>query len=702
MALADGPRISASATPAGAAAHTGGALRTRLRQRARECPGWLALGGLVLASTLVRAWASRNVPTPWIAPDEMIYGLLGQNLFRDGRLAILGGATPYYSAVVPAVVGLPLSMRDLVLGYSVLKVVQALVMSLAAVPVYLWGRSLLSRSWALAAAALTLALPGLAYSGLVMSEVVFYPVLAAAAWAMAAALESPTRTRQGLFVAALGLAAATRIQAVILVPAFVLAVALDAALARSRARLRAFVPALAAIGILAVAASAWRLAADEPFLGGYAGAGGHYATGRAVEFVAYHAGDLALLSAVIPVCAVGVLLWEGLRRGEAEPRARAYLAVSVSLAISFVLEVGVFASRHVGLLAERDLIGIAPVLFLGLCLWLARDGPGGRRARSVVALIVTASVVAIPVRRFVVPDAFPSAFSVIPLSHLRQLSSVGTTWLAFGGGVGLAAALFAFLPRTRLLVLPAVVGLALVAGSVAASREVVAQAKAQQPRLLGPERRWIDTRAAGPVAYIYDGENYWNAVWETVFWNRRIRWVYDLPATLVPGPLPQQPLGVLPSGVLTSAGAPLTPPFAVAAQNYTLAGEPLASATQVGTDRQAFELWKIDPPLRISTVRFGLLPGGDIDPAAGVPEAGLITYGCNSGSFLLALFAKEPETIRVLLDDRVIRHATFRATGSWYLTIPVHPTSAGANRVCVLKVRPTGLTGTNRFEFERS
>ena len=99
---------------------------------------------------------------------------------------------------------------------------------------------------------------------------------------------------------------------------------------------------------------------------------------------------------------------------------------------------------------------------------------------------------------------------------------------------------------------------------------------------------------------------------------------------------------------------------------------------------------------------FGLLPGGDINPAAGVAEAGLITYGCNSGSFKLALFVKEPETIRVFLDDRLVRQATFRATTTWYLTIPVHATAAGTNRVCVLKVRPSGLTGTNRFEFQRS
>ena len=215
------------------------------------------------------------MPTPWIAPDEMIYGLLGQSLYRTGHLAILGGPTPYYSAVVPLVAGLPLSVSDLAGGYSVLKVVQALVISLAAVPVYFWARSVVPRRWALVAAALTLALPGLAYSGLVMSEVEFYPALVLAAWAMAAAIASPTRRHGLLALGALVLAIATRTQAVILLPALVIALVLDALLARSLRRLAAHVPLLAGVALLAAAGALWRLAAAGPFLGGYAGAGGH-------------------------------------------------------------------------------------------------------------------------------------------------------------------------------------------------------------------------------------------------------------------------------------------------------------------------------------------------------------------------------------------------------------------------------------------
>src|SRR5689334_7886635 len=172
-----------------------------------------ALVALVLLSAGFRAWAARQVPVPWIAADEMIYGLLGFSLYHTGHLAILGGPTPFYSLLVPVFAGLPLSIGSFAFGYGLLKLVQAAAMSLAAVPVYLWGTRLVSRRQALLAAALTLAAPGLAYSGLVMTEVVFYPLLTLAAWATAAALARPTRRAQVLLVAVTVATASARLQA---------------------------------------------------------------------------------------------------------------------------------------------------------------------------------------------------------------------------------------------------------------------------------------------------------------------------------------------------------------------------------------------------------------------------------------------------------------------------------------------------------
>src|SRR3989442_15323318 len=102
------------------------------------------VAGLVLLSTGLRIWAARQVPGPWISPDEMIYGLLGFGLYHTGHLAILGGPTPFYSLLVPVFTGLPLSIGSFGFGYGLLKVVQALTMSLAAGPAFVLGGGFVS------------------------------------------------------------------------------------------------------------------------------------------------------------------------------------------------------------------------------------------------------------------------------------------------------------------------------------------------------------------------------------------------------------------------------------------------------------------------------------------------------------------------------------------------------------------------------
>ena len=72
-------------------------------------PSWAPLAVLVTASAGFRFALALGVSTPWIAPDEMVYALLGRNLFETGWLGILGEPVPFYSLVVPLVVGLPLT-----------------------------------------------------------------------------------------------------------------------------------------------------------------------------------------------------------------------------------------------------------------------------------------------------------------------------------------------------------------------------------------------------------------------------------------------------------------------------------------------------------------------------------------------------------------------------------------------------------------
>jgi hypothetical protein len=651
------------------------------------------------------------VPVPWIAPDEMIYGLLGRSLYSTGTLAIFGGPTPFYSALEPAFVGLPLRAGDLEFGYGLLKVLQALVMSLTAVPVYLWGRSLVGQRWAFAAAILTLAAPALVYSGLVMTEVLFYPVFVLSAWAMARVIEEPTWQRQALFVVAVGAAVATRLQAVVLLPAFVTAVGLDGLLARSAGRARRLGPAIVGIALLAAAWLGWRLASGEPVLGGY-GVVTHasYGVGRAARFVLYHTGSLILLTGVVPACGVVLLLVAAARRRDDDGRIRAFLVVTCSLSVWLVVEVGVFASRYVGRLAERDLIGLAPLFFLGLVAWLAHGAPRGYWPASIACVLVAVPLVVLPLGKLVTAHALPDAPSLVPLYNLRTATSLATLELVFYGVAGAALVLFALLPHRALVVLPLLLFVALTGGSVAASRYAADQGRLRQKMFLGPTPTWIDRAAHGPVAYLYQPGADWTGVWETVFWNRRIDRVYDLGGARLIGPITQRQIRIRADGRLAAHGdRPVSAPYIVTTTgvvssepSFEFAGDPIASTIQPGSQEGGLVLWQIEQPLRLSFRTTGLRPNGDIYPGE---TARVVAYGCSRRVFHVTLLVKQPQTVTIRRNGAVYRQLTFRSPAPnqpWSGAIPAQPRpgSPAGGSVCTLDVRPTGLLGSTVFRVD--
>src|SRR5262245_39731524 len=459
----------------------------------------------------------------------MVYGLLGRSLYLHGSLEILGGPTPFYSLLVPALVGFPLSAFGLATGLDVTQGLQAFVMSLAAVPVYLWGRSLVSRGWALVAAALTLAAPGLTYAGLLMSEALFYPLLVLAAWAGAQAIARPTRSSQALLVVAVLAVCATRVQGIVLLPVLLTAAILDGWLGRSWANLRRLLPAAGVLGGLAVVWIAWRLGSGSGTLGGYEViANTSYSVGAAAKFVLYHLASVLIICGVFPAAAVALLFVRAARRGEHDPQVRAYLAVASSLTVWLVLEVGIFASYYSDRIVERNLIGLGPVLFIGLVLWIDRGAPGTWAERGIVAAAAAVVLLVLPVRRLVNVFGTHDAMTMIPLYELLRATSPGTmlaVYLVVGAVVAVA---FALLPRRLVRIVPGVLLVALVGASVVAGRFAVDQAGAQQRTFLGNHPNWVDRKAEGSVAYLYDGEPSWNGVWHTLFWNEKIDRVYDL------------------------------------------------------------------------------------------------------------------------------------------------------------------------------
>ena len=110
--------------------------------------------------------------------------------------------------------------------FELTKATNALLMSLAAVPVYFWARRLVSFGWSIVAAVLVLCMPAFAFAGLVMTENIAFPTFVLALYFVALALERPTAARQLLALAAIGLAAVSRYQSLVLLPVFVVAAVL--------------------------------------------------------------------------------------------------------------------------------------------------------------------------------------------------------------------------------------------------------------------------------------------------------------------------------------------------------------------------------------------------------------------------------------------------------------------------------------------
>ena len=658
---------------------------------------WTLLAVLVCASVAARAVSGLRIGGLWIAPDEMIWGGLGRRLWEHGDLRLFGEAQQVYGVVYPALVGGPFALAGLERGYDVLKVLQPIVMSATALPVYLWARRLATPGWALVAAALTLAVPGMLYSGLVMSETVFYPALVLAAWATAAALERPTGLRQALLVGAVVLAAATRLQALVLPLVVLGAAGLQAVMLRDARRPVRLWPAFAAFLALGGAWLAWRgFAGGSPAaaLGSYSpAAGAGYEAGDVLRFTAYHAAALLMLVALFPACAAALLVVQALAGRERDPALVAYAATATSLSVWLVVQAGAFTSVFVRGFSDRYLLPLAPVLFVGFAAWLARGAPRPRVATAAVVLGAFGLLAALPLRDLVTQEAAWQSLGVVPLIWLREGWGESRLELVFWVGAAVALAAFALLPRRAVLVLPAVTLAVLVFASASSTREVIQNVAFDQRFLVGGRHEWIDDRAHGPTAYLYAGEQPVNIVWHQVFWNDELERVYGLGALSEGAGLPLA-VTVHPEAdgrLVRSDGRAPGERYVVATQGVALEGT-VVDQVPIGGGLVGLRLWRLTPPARIRSLLTGVRDAGDMhEPAI------MHVWNCQRGRLELTLLWKLSTRVELKVNGELVR--TLRSHGEEFVNTTVSP-PPGAS-LCRFEVIPDSLLGSTRFEFVR-
>ena len=615
-----------------------------LLARVSTLPGWATVGALVAVSWLGRALLARHAVAPWIMPDEIVYSGLARSFAETGQFQIRGHVTSAYGFVYP----LLLSPAYVLFGavpkaYTAAKTINALLMSLAAFPVYVLARRVVSVRGALIATVLTLLLPAMGYTATLMTENAFLPLFCLTALALVRALERPTLGRQAVVIALVVVDFLTRAQALAFLPAILLAPLLYALFAGHAAQLRRYLPLGAALGggaLLVVGAQVARGRSPDDLLGAYAVTGRtDYPLGTIAKWTVYHVGVVDLGLALAPLFAL-VLLVAGVRRLDLP--LQAFLAATLALSSFLLVEVAAFAVTQAGRIEERNLFYVEPLLLIALVAWLERGMPRPPRVAIPAAAILAVLPALIPFARLLGPPTESDTQTLVVWWYLQHtFFALDHTWVVvLVAGIAVAALLL-FLPARLWALVPALLALQLVLsfrviegwqpwGTRGASIGALYQG------ITADHPDWIDRKLGrdAEVAYLWNGSGAFT-VWQTEFFNRSVRRFYDVETPVTPAGQFETLLRVGAHGWLLDDGKPVRERYVVAH------GSDLVAGRRVGYDAgHDVGLYRVSGPLRVRARAFGV----DGDTWAG-KLARYDVYDCKTGT-LRVKASSDPKLFR--------------------------------------------------------
>ena len=588
----------------------------------------LLLAGLLLAAFVVRLVLAYQIVTPWIMVDELIYSELAKSFADRGQFLIRETASPFHNILYPALISPAWLTEPMGRVYDIARAINVFLMVVTALPVYLWGRRLMSQGYALLAAVLVLLMPSLNYTGVLMTENAFFPAFVTACFAIALALEHPTVLRQVFVLAAIAVTVAVRPQALVVVLIYVTALALKLVLdlrAPAGPRgwryvggelLRYWPTAL--VGVVLgggyVAYKALKGAGLESGLGPYSGVVQvHYDLGTASDWVVDHFAELGLSVGLIPVSAFIVLLGGAIRGWRTTEAERVFLAVAAPAFVLLVMEVGIYASRFSLRIEERNMFAVAPLFFLAFALWLGRGLPRPVVLTVVAAVAPAALLLTLNLKNLLNIGVLSDTFGLVPLFRLSSVvdGGVDTVRLLLLAGGCAAALAFALLPRrVAAVVLPLTIGLFLVVSSFAVFRSIRDHSRATLALTSPSNPSWIDDRIGyhSEAAFVYGTSAEFvgdaQVMWQTEFWNRSVGTIVYPTGLPDPGSLPTRAANFdALAGRITSGSSLAGIRYAVAPSSVQLAGKRLEQEGHL-------VLYRIDPPMRFASVLGGVFADG--------------------------------------------------------------------------------------------
>ena len=611
------------------------------RSFVQAVPAWAWLTAIVGVSAAARLFFALRIDAPWIVVDELIYSELARGIAAGDGFSIRGVATPGYGFVYPIVIAPAYLLFDsLPQAYAAVKTINSVVVSLAAVPAYFLARRLLPVGLSLFAALLAVALPSLLYAGEVMTENAFYPIFLAVVLVFVLTLERPTPARQLLLLGGCVVAYLTRAQALAFFPAIVAAPIL---LGTWRS-FRVLYATLGGAALIAVLAQLARGESPLGLLGAYSVAGDYaYEPAEVLRWLVYHVAELDLYVGVFPFAALVVLfaLWSRLPRS-----LRPFLAATASSSFFLLLEVSAFASLpSVQRIEERNLFYLAPLMLIGLLVWVDQGAPRPPLAAGAAAVLAAALPAVIPYERLI---GVPSQSDTLLMLALWR---VHERWVELDAVVAVvvvcsvvAALAFLVVPRRFAILLPlGVLAFFLAIARPISARMEYAAAGALAEGMHKQDREWIDRAVGGggEVGVLWTGNGSRFSVWQNEFFNRSVGTVFS-PGTPMEGGLPAAQVTFDRStGVLH--GAPDVP-YVLTDGSAELVGEVVARDGA----RNVF-LYKVEPPLRQAALVEGLHPA---DTWSG-PSVTYTRFDCTGGTVAVALQSdaalyQEPSRVRVV------------------------------------------------------
>ena len=664
---------------------------------------------LIGLSFCIRALLARRDPSPWIYSDELLYSDLAKSFAASGHFAIRDvTGTGGFGIVYPILISPAWALfKNVTVAYTGAKLINAFVMSLSAIPVYVLARRVAGTAAAICAAVLTLALPAMVYTSTLMTENAFLPVFLFWVLAVVSALERPTVWRQLAAVGLTFVAYLTRNQAIALFPALVTAIVPIVLLEAGEDARPYFRAALAGAarfwatwvtllgGLVAFFVYEVQIQGKSPsnaVLGGYSVLTTSSYSVRAVSrWFVYHLAELDLAVGVLPFAAFLLLVFLAVRLRPSVPHARAFAVVALSTSVWLLVEVGAFAASPFGRqIQERNVFYVEPLFLVALGAWAFGRWSASPRATAAAALVASTLVGAVTFDTFFDSRAVSNAFGLLPLWRLEIRGTVTPGRLellivlaAIGAGL-----LFLLISPRYALIGPALV-LIYLAWANSPVEGLTSQAS-RDSRTGGVQapRNWIDNEVGTKptVAAIWTGAPGVNfvALWDNEFFNRSVGPVYNINGP--PDGLPQETIVLDPaSASLRHAdGRPLRAKYVLVDRSMTIAGRALASDPGTG-----MTLYRVDNPVRLAGATAGIYP----DHWSG-PTVQYTRYPCSRGSLVVRLagyrpLQPRPITVVAKAPTRTLARIVVPPGAKRSLVVPLAP----SDRRCLVNfsISPTAV-----------